>query len=91
MRLSLIHLSHCSSCVSAAPLCSADRFEGVQWTPAKNGSPVLNDALAYIECTVVSRMETADHWITYAHAVDGQVAKAEGRTASHHRKIGDYY
>ncbi len=31
----------------------ADRFEGVGWFPApSNGSPVLNDAIAYMECKV---------------------------------------
>eukprot|EP00271_Cylindrocystis_brebissonii_P015938 TRINITY_DN3901_c0_g1_i1.p1 TRINITY_DN3901_c0_g1~~TRINITY_DN3901_c0_g1_i1.p1 ORF type:complete len:647 (-),score=109.74 TRINITY_DN3901_c0_g1_i1:509-2449(-) len=69
----------------------ADRFEGVQWTPGANNSPILTDALAYLECTVKSRMETADHWVTYAEVTEGNVAKQEGRTATHHRKIGDYY
>jgi flavin reductase (DIM6/NTAB) family NADH-FMN oxidoreductase RutF len=70
---------------------SADRFEGVEWTPAGNGSPILSAALAYMECTVKSRLETSDHWITYAEVVDGNVAKPDGRTAAHHRKIGNYY
>ncbi|CAI5528953.1 unnamed protein product [Closterium sp. Naga37s-1] len=69
----------------------ADRFEGVDWDPASNGSPVLAGALAFLECTVVSRMETNDHWITYAEVTAGKVSKPEGRTASHHRKLGDYY
>eukprot|EP01018_Ginkgo_biloba_P029927 Gb_33625 [translate_table: standard] len=69
----------------------ANRFEGVQWAPASNGSPILIDSLAYLECKVVSRMETSDHWIVYSHVTDGNVSKPEGRTASHHRKIGNYY
>ncbi|CAI5508847.1 unnamed protein product [Closterium sp. Naga37s-1] len=69
----------------------ADRFEGVDWDPASNGSPVLAGSLAFLECTVVSRMETNDHWITYAEVTAGKVSKPEGRTASHHRKLGDYY
>jgi hypothetical protein len=40
--------------------------QGIEWFPAANGSPALKDAIAYIECTVVSRMETPDHWVTYA-------------------------
>lgn len=28
----------------------ADRFEGVDWFPAPSGSPVLRDAIAYMEC-----------------------------------------
>lgn len=38
----------------------------MEWFPSSNGSPALKDAIAYVECTVVSRMETPDHWITYA-------------------------
>eukprot|EP00252_Welwitschia_mirabilis_P022772 TRINITY_DN6258_c0_g1_i1.p1 TRINITY_DN6258_c0_g1~~TRINITY_DN6258_c0_g1_i1.p1 ORF type:complete len:630 (+),score=94.98 TRINITY_DN6258_c0_g1_i1:67-1956(+) len=69
----------------------ADRFEGVKWTSATNLSPILIDSVAYLECKVVSRMETNDHWITYSHVTNGDVAKPEGRTAAHHRKVGNYY
>eukprot|EP00245_Coleochaete_scutata_P010402 TRINITY_DN3632_c0_g5_i1.p1 TRINITY_DN3632_c0_g5~~TRINITY_DN3632_c0_g5_i1.p1 ORF type:complete len:665 (+),score=115.10 TRINITY_DN3632_c0_g5_i1:96-2090(+) len=69
----------------------ADRFEGVDWAPGRNGSPILNEAIAYMECKVISRMETADHWITYGEVTDGNVSKPDGRTASHHRKIANYY
>ncbi|KAJ7549448.1 hypothetical protein O6H91_07G053400 [Diphasiastrum complanatum] len=69
----------------------ADRFEGVEWTPAPSGSPILLDALAYMDCMVVSRMETNDHWIVYAQVKDGNISKPEGRTAAHHRKLGNYY
>jgi flavin reductase (DIM6/NTAB) family NADH-FMN oxidoreductase RutF len=30
----------------------ADRFEGIRTQTAGNGSPVLNDAIAHLECTV---------------------------------------
>lgn len=69
----------------------ADRFEGVEWFPAGNGSPALRDAIAYAECTVVSRMETADHWITYAQVTSGEVSNSDALTAVHHRKVGNYY
>ncbi|HEY9828170.1 MAG TPA: diflavin flavoprotein, partial [Stenomitos sp.] len=44
----------------------ADRFAGVSTQTAGNGSPVLTDALAYIECEVISRMECSDHWLVYS-------------------------
>mmetsp|Transcript_10397 Transcript_10397/g.20527 ORF Transcript_10397/g.20527 Transcript_10397/m.20527 type:complete len:651 (+) Transcript_10397:77-2029(+) len=69
----------------------ADRFEGIGWHIAENGSPVLDDAIANIECKVVSRMEAADHWVTYAEVTNGSVAKADQRTAVHRRKIANYY
>lgn len=70
---------------------AADRFEGVEWTAATNGSPILIKALAYMECEVKSRLEVADHWIVYAEVTDGNVSNPDGKTAAHHRKIGNYY
>ncbi|MFN5871520.1 MAG: diflavin flavoprotein, partial [Aphanizomenon sp.] len=42
-----------------------DRFAEVKTQIAKNGSPILTDALAYMECEVVNSMECSDHWILY--------------------------
>ena len=69
----------------------ADVFQGVEWFPAQNKCPVLKEAIAYMECKVVSRMETADHWITYAQVTNGEVMDADERTAVHRRKVGNYY
>ncbi|MEW5306825.1 MAG: hypothetical protein WDW36_009263 [Sanguina aurantia] len=70
----------------------ADRFEGVAWAPAAHsGVPVLQDSIAYMECRVVSRMETPDHWITYAEVVEGKVLQPATRTAVHRRKVASYY
>eukprot|EP01025_Chloroclados_australasicus_P001332 TRINITY_DN10365_c0_g1_i3.p1 TRINITY_DN10365_c0_g1~~TRINITY_DN10365_c0_g1_i3.p1 ORF type:complete len:641 (+),score=84.75 TRINITY_DN10365_c0_g1_i3:113-2035(+) len=69
-----------------------DRFQGVDWSPApRSSAPVLSDACAYMELKVVSRMETADHWITYCQALDGNVTKEDSKTAIHRRKMGNYY
>ena len=69
----------------------ADRFAGVKTQLATNGSPILTDALAYLECQVVSRMECSDHWIVYATVDTGRVSKSDAITAVHHRKVGNYY
>jgi flavorubredoxin/flavin reductase (DIM6/NTAB) family NADH-FMN oxidoreductase RutF len=69
----------------------ADRFEGVNTQAATNGSPILTDALAYMECTVESRMDCADHWIVYSTVEAGRVSKPDGQTAVHHRKVGNHY
>ncbi|MEC4984063.1 MAG: diflavin flavoprotein [Oscillatoria sp. PMC 1068.18] len=69
----------------------ADRFAGVETRIANNNSPILTDALAYMECEVVSRMECNDHWIVYSQVNDGRVSKPEALTAVHHRKVGNYY
>lgn len=69
----------------------ADRFAGVKTQPAENGSPILGDALAYLECLVTSRLELSDHWIVYATVEMGRVSKPEALTAVHHRKVANYY
>lgn len=69
----------------------ADRFAGVKTQTAENGSPILSDALAYLECEVVSRMECSDHWIVYSQIKTGRVSHSDALTAVHHRKVGNYY
>jgi flavin reductase (DIM6/NTAB) family NADH-FMN oxidoreductase RutF len=69
----------------------ADRFAGVDTFEAGCGAPALAGAIAQLECKVVTRMETADHWVTYAEVTEGQVAAADKRTAVHRRKVASYY
>jgi flavin reductase (DIM6/NTAB) family NADH-FMN oxidoreductase RutF len=68
-----------------------DRFAGVETEEATNGSPALTDALAYVECSVSSRMECGDHWLVYATVDNGKVLNNEGVTAVHYRKTGTHY
>ena len=69
----------------------ADRFAGVKTQAATNGSPILTDALAYMECEVVSRMELSDHHIVYAIVDNGRVSNPDALPAVHHRKVGNHY
>jgi flavin reductase (DIM6/NTAB) family NADH-FMN oxidoreductase RutF len=68
-----------------------DRFAGIRTYPASNGSPILGDALAYLECEVISRMECSDHWVVYSQVESGRISKVDGLTAVHHRKVGNHY
>ena len=69
----------------------ANRFEGINIQTANNGSPLLIDALAYLECKVTSRMECSDHWLVYSQVEEGRVSNSSGETAVHHRKVASYY
>ncbi len=69
----------------------ADRFAGVKTYQGSNGSPILADALAYMECQVTSRLENSDHWIIYSVVDKGRVSKSEALSAVHHRKVGNHY
>jgi flavin reductase (DIM6/NTAB) family NADH-FMN oxidoreductase RutF len=68
-----------------------DRFAGVETQQATNGSPILSDALAYLECQVSSRMDCGDHWLVYSTVDNGRVSKEDALTAVHHRKVGNHY
>jgi len=68
-----------------------DRFIDIPTEDASNGSPILSDALAFLECEVSQRMECGDHWLIYAQIDDGKVLEGNGLTAVHHRKTGGHY
>ncbi|MBW4521279.1 MAG: diflavin flavoprotein [Scytolyngbya sp. HA4215-MV1] len=68
-----------------------NRFSEVSTQEASNGSPILTEALAYLECTVQNRMECGDHWLIYAAVDNGKVLDQTAMTAVYHRKTGSYY
>jgi flavin reductase (DIM6/NTAB) family NADH-FMN oxidoreductase RutF len=68
-----------------------NRFAGIKTQTATNGSPILTEALAYLECEVLSRMECSDHWLVYSQVTVGRVSNPDALTAIHHRKVGNHY
>ena len=68
-----------------------DRFAGLNTYSAENGCAILSDALAYLECTVESRIECGDHWLVYAVVDNGKVLQSGGTTAVYRRKSGGHY
>lgn len=58
---------------------------------ASNGCPIIEDALAYLECQVESRLECGDHWLIYAVVQAGNLLQDNGLTAIQHRKSGQQY
>jgi flavin reductase (DIM6/NTAB) family NADH-FMN oxidoreductase RutF len=68
-----------------------DRFAGLDTQEAENGCPIINDSLAYLECTVKSRLDCGDHWLVYAVVDNGKIIQSTGMTAVHHRKSGGQY
>jgi flavin reductase (DIM6/NTAB) family NADH-FMN oxidoreductase RutF len=51
------------------PVCDAfarsggNKFEGLSWTAAASGSPMLDGILAYVDCTLEAEHEAGDHTI----------------------------
>ncbi|MEH2410313.1 diflavin flavoprotein [Nostoc sp.] len=68
-----------------------DRFADVAAQETESGSPILTDALAYLECSVQNRMESGDHWLVYATVENGKLLDNDGITAVHHRKSATHY
>lgn len=68
-----------------------DRFQGIEMDTATNGSPIIKDAISYLECEVANRMECGDHWVIYATVTNGEVLRSSVKTAVHHRKAGTRY
>ena len=70
----------------------ADRFADVDIIEdLAKGGPVLSEALAFLDCKVISRLETPDHWIIYGIVENGSVSDLTCKTAVHHRKVANHY
>ena len=66
-------------------------FENVTTKAASNGCLIIEEALAYLECTVQSHMPSGDRTLIYATVEQGEVLQSEGLTAIQHRKSGSHY
>ena len=47
-----------------------DKFNGIGWTESPGGAPVIEDAIAWIECTVEQEHVAGDHVIVVARVHD---------------------
>ncbi len=52
------------------------RFDGIGFTRATHGAPILDDVLAHLECRIVQRLESGDHTILIGE-VEGADARDE--------------
>ena len=55
---------------------AADKFEGLEWTTAPHGSPILPGAIGWIECEVVEELDGGDHHIVVGRVLDLAVERA---------------
>lgn len=42
-----------------------DKFAGIQWSPGRNGAPLLAGALAFIECRLLLAHDAGDHELVF--------------------------
>lgn len=60
-----------------------DKFANLSYDTKVTGSPILRDALAYLDCKVVSHHDAGDHTIFIGEVLDGAVLKDEGPLVYH--------
>jgi flavin reductase (DIM6/NTAB) family NADH-FMN oxidoreductase RutF len=64
------------------PLCrrlstsEADKFDGVPWRPGPLGSPILEGAVSWIECTFEEIREAGDHYVVLGRVHDLAVERS---------------
>jgi 3-hydroxy-9,10-secoandrosta-1,3,5(10)-triene-9,17-dione monooxygenase reductase component len=58
------------------PVCNAffrkdtDPWDAVSWSVGETGSPIVDGALAFIDCTIHDVLDTGDHWMVLGRVVD---------------------
>lgn len=72
---------------SEQPTPGENPFAAVDHHPAANGCLVLDEALAYVECTVQSWLSCGDRWLVYATVTAGDVLAPDGVTAMQQRQL----
>ena len=77
----------------------SDSFDSVTTRVASNGCLIIEEALAYLECTVQQHLAfdetltkgSSDHILLYATIDRGEVLENQGITAIQYRKSGSHY
>ncbi len=67
------------------------KFERAHWRPGRHGSPILEeDAVAWLECRVVSEIEAGDHAVLIAHVEHGESPSDELPLMYFQRRYGTW-
>jgi len=53
-----------------------DKFDDLKWRKGETGSPLLEDALAWVDCAVEAELDIGDRTIYVAAILDGGVMRA---------------
>lgn len=54
-----------------------DKFQNVPYFDAPNGSPVLEDAMAFFECKLTDAFTAGDHSLFIGHVVEAKLLKSD--------------
>ncbi len=65
----------------------------VTYTTRQTGAPIIDNALAWVECTVHERLDGGDHTIYIGRVVDLEIARPDASPllffGGHYRALGD--
>ena len=56
----------------------ADKFASIGWRPGRTGAPVINDVIAWIECTIERVDDAGDHWVVLGRVLDLDLGHSGG-------------
>ena len=54
-----------------------DKLAGVPWRPGRAGAPILEEAIAWLECELRELHEVGDHRLAVARVVGGEVMRED--------------
>ncbi len=54
---------------------AADKFASLSWRPASSGSPILDGAVAWVDCELEAVQEAGDHLIVIGRVTDLEIAR----------------
>jgi flavin reductase (DIM6/NTAB) family NADH-FMN oxidoreductase RutF len=55
----------------------ADKLAGIGWRPGPSGAPILDGALAYLDCRLTQHVAAGDHRIVLARPVAGEILRPD--------------
>ena len=68
----------------------ADKFASFGWRPGRTGAPIINDVIAWIECTIERVDDAGDHLVVLGRVVDLEVGEAGGPLLFYRGGYGRY-
>jgi flavin reductase (DIM6/NTAB) family NADH-FMN oxidoreductase RutF len=83
LGISIMACDHEAECRRFADKNETQRFEGASFTRGESGVPLLDDAMACLECQLVHHCEAGDHTIFIAQVEHG--AMREGQPLLYYR------
>lgn len=60
-----------------------DKFAELEWRPGPSGSPILEGAVAWIDCEIDSEREAGDHWLVLGAVLELDIEAEHGPLIFH--------